>query len=78
MGEGIHVLASRDWKSTMPYNDAASTGESLWLPYQAGVEPVMYRWYVRQLTKEANEPQVVRQLHSTNAGGNAVRGKTAT
>ena len=44
--------ASRGWKPAMPYNDAASTGESLWLPYQARVEPVMYKWYARQLTKE--------------------------
>ena len=36
----------------MLYNDTALTGESLWLPYQAGVEPVMYKWYARQLTKE--------------------------
>lgn len=44
--------ALRGWKSAMPYNDAASTGESLWLPYQAGVEPIMYKWYARQLTEE--------------------------
>ena len=44
--------APRGWKSAMPYNDAASTGESLWLPYQASVEPVMYKWYARQLTEE--------------------------
>lgn len=33
--------------AAMPYNDAALTGESLWLPYQAGVEPIMYKWYAR-------------------------------
>ena len=32
-------------KSAMPYNDAASTGESLRPPYQASVEPIMYKWY---------------------------------
>lgn len=32
---GEVCTAPRGWKSAMPYNDAASTGESLWLPYQA-------------------------------------------
>ena len=31
--------APRGCKSAMSYNDAASTGESLWLPYQASVKP---------------------------------------
>lgn len=44
--------APRGWKSAMSHNDAVSTGESLRLPYQASVEPVMHKWYTRQLTKE--------------------------